>query len=1286
MASNIVLKRANASTIQDKFMVGYQGWFTCPGDGEPVGPGHHGWLHWFNYPIPDGGRPNTDVWPDVSEYPPSELYPAPGLKTKSGEQTFLFSSRNSNTVKRHFHWMAKHGVDGAFLQRFAGQCDMESGNEGIRRIRDEVGERVREAAELEGRVFAIMYDVSGVPPDRIQKVLERDWVHVVRTLRVLDSPNYLKEKGKPVVALWGFGFDNSKHTPALVRAITEFFRNTTPGGVYIMAGVPSHWRTAEGDADRNPEFLDVWLNEVDAISPWTVGRYSTEKEADNFAEIKMKGDMALIKKQNESDGIRKIDYIPVVLPGGSGYNLSEGKWGLNNIKREGGRFLWKQIYNAHRLGVRTIYGAMWDEYDEGTAFMPIVEHKRDLPESAKYPFLALDADGYEVPSDWYMRICGLAAEGLRNERPVSENFPLKELEHYWSSRPRYEELNSKSKESMSGSSSSASAETSNAAGGVDPGGGGQTYEEWLALQKEEKDDVPPPPYTLGFDDDDESTDPIPSQTVTNIDTRVAAAAVATAPEVPSVVVQNAPVVANVPPVASPPPVNISTRPASTAPTLQAQAHPQVSAQSSQPYPPVQGHSPRPYSPPGGVHRPQSPSREPYPPPGGVHHPQPRPPSRGHSPQPPLTQVHTYAAGQSTQSYPSAAVGQHRPQSPSRGPYPPPGGVHHPQPRPPSRGHPPQPPLTQVHSYTAGQPTQSYTPPAGGQHPQSYRPTQVQASQPYSPVGGQPAQSYHAVASRPDLPSGEAQSPQSYSPHSQGQAPHAHSPNWGQHPQSYSTAGGSSYQGYPASTGHSHGYPPAGAPSQGYNAQSAQSYPSNGGGPVRQGYPPADGSSLQNYPSSHNQLQDPITTLTNEFGRQNIPGPSGGGGDGRLPTPPPLHPTHPGNSGYHVSRPLRPSTATQVRPPSQTQNRPPQSGHHHHSAAAATSLSPSSSVQETSKPATSTQNRPRWPPAEWDLDTPPVPKFSAHPERRPSSGGNNSGLGGGANLTRPQTFSASSYNLTGGGSSALRPTSSLSNKPPPRPNTASGTNTTPSRYSPPVAESTYINNVAANTHDHYGSSSYLSTGGPPVHGQHGPPVGFPTGPQYNSPYTPSSYPGQPQGASMYNSGVHGSSYAATSVAWPGPGHVSPPLSPTMAFPGSQFSYDRPGVGGSQYPGGPAFPSGSSSPTGGVSFPQAPGDGTYFGSNMPSSSSPHQGYGASGPYSQSLSAPWMSTAPPMPVPPSVNYPSSSSAKPSLPSALGLALNAVDKIAGKQRDRIESHVENLAQSSSKLLSKFK
>jgi len=52
--------------------------------------------------------------------------------------------------------MAEYGVDGAFLQRFASETDIEAGSEGIRRIRDEVCDRVREAAEKEGRVFALM--------------------------------------------------------------------------------------------------------------------------------------------------------------------------------------------------------------------------------------------------------------------------------------------------------------------------------------------------------------------------------------------------------------------------------------------------------------------------------------------------------------------------------------------------------------------------------------------------------------------------------------------------------------------------------------------------------------------------------------------------------------------------------------------------------------------------------------------------------------------------------------------------------------------------------------------------------------------------------------------------------------------------------------------------------------------------------------------------------------------------------------------------------------------------
>ena len=65
--------------------------------------------------------------------------------------------------------------------------------------------------------------------------------------------------------------------------------------------------------------------------------------------------------------------------------------------------MWTQVHNAKRLGVRNMYGAMWDEYDEGTAFLPVVPKKFQVPLPAgggKYKFMALDEDGYDLPSDW----------------------------------------------------------------------------------------------------------------------------------------------------------------------------------------------------------------------------------------------------------------------------------------------------------------------------------------------------------------------------------------------------------------------------------------------------------------------------------------------------------------------------------------------------------------------------------------------------------------------------------------------------------------------------------------------------------------------------------------------------------------------------------------------------------------------------------------------------------------------------------------------------------------------
>ena len=259
-------------------------------------------------------------------------------------------------------------------------------------------------------------------------------------------------------------------------------------------------------------------------------------------------------------------------------------------------------------------------------------------------------------------------------------------------------------------------------------------------------------------------------------------------------------------------------------------------------------------------------------------------------------------------------------------------------------------------------------------------------------------------------------------------------------------------------------------------------------------------------------------LANEFGRQSISGPSGVAASGRLPSPPPLHPAHPN----YATRPSVP-TLKPNRPQSQTGR---------HSSATPSNVGLSSSTSTS---------RPRWPPAEWDSDTPPVPQFG----RRPSAAGN------GASLTRPQTVTASSYSSSGG-STRLRPTVSMSARPT-RPNTTGNTNMPSAYYSPqpPYADS------------HHSDISFPT--GPPMNDGY---VPFPTGPQQNSSYMPLGYADQ-------------------TGSWP-----------AVPFPGGPMAYNAYDSGiESQYPGGPTFrPTSSPGCEQFHHFPEAPGGGAYFDSNM------------------------------------------------------------------------------------------
>jgi hypothetical protein len=61
-----------------------------------------------------------------------------------------------------------------------------------------------------------------------------------------------------------------------------------------------------------------------------------------------------------------------------------------------------------------LYGAMFDEVDEGTAMFKLAPTHENAP--AGVPLVTLDADGERVPSDWYLQLARQAQRRLRDQR------------------------------------------------------------------------------------------------------------------------------------------------------------------------------------------------------------------------------------------------------------------------------------------------------------------------------------------------------------------------------------------------------------------------------------------------------------------------------------------------------------------------------------------------------------------------------------------------------------------------------------------------------------------------------------------------------------------------------------------------------------------------------------------------------------------------------------------------------------------------------------------------------
>jgi glycoprotein endo-alpha-1,2-mannosidase len=381
-------------------MSGYQGWHNTPEDGAG-----RGWYHYTSKGKFEPGSTNVDLWAETNEYP--KVYKTP-FNNADGSPAFLQSAYDATTTAVHFSWMKQYGIDGVFMQRFVSEIRGKSGRNHF----NTVLANSLQFANKYGRAISVMYDLSGCRDSIDVPVLINDWKYLVDSLKVTNQgkdQSYLYHNSKPLVVLWGVGFnDNRTYTIKDVAKMVDFLQNDPMyGGCSVMLGVPTYWRDFGNDTEKNPALHDL-IKRVDIVHPWTIGRYSNVRSYEQYAEVQKK-DIAWCKAE-------KVDYVGVVFPGFSWHNMNP-KAPMNQIPRDRGKFFWKQITGAITNGVQMLYVAMFDEVDEATAIFKISKN----PPVGASSFVTFEQD---IPSDYYLYLTGYAGKMLRKQTPFRLDVPM----------------------------------------------------------------------------------------------------------------------------------------------------------------------------------------------------------------------------------------------------------------------------------------------------------------------------------------------------------------------------------------------------------------------------------------------------------------------------------------------------------------------------------------------------------------------------------------------------------------------------------------------------------------------------------------------------------------------------------------------------------------------------------------------------------------------------------------------------------------------------------------------
>ncbi|KAB8349713.1 hypothetical protein FH972_023728 [Carpinus fangiana] len=390
--SSVVSADVNHATLEGMTVWGYQGWYT-------------GNWKWFSPAEVIAGPPTgdqrvlTDYIPYVADYP-EECREPTNFVLADGSTANWYYSNCSAVVEKHFQYMQKYKIDGVFVQRFDGAANP---NDQYYEAGVQVLQWVRQYAEQYGKYFAVEYDYSGLKPSSdpstYLSILKDDFTKTVKPL--FDSPSYIYQDGKPVIEIYGGGFDNGGTGPQF-QSLFDTMASTgvTP---WKILGVPWTWQQQQPPANDPNQNWDLFQS-VDCIQPWGVGSYNSASDFANYYKNALKTGKATA----DSLGIK---FSPVIHAGtensNAAFNKSSGvPKGAFGQGRANSTLLQYSLGNVTSADLKPhfVFGAMFDEYTEGSQILPALSWN-ELPPNPNPGFAGYDdgADPYvylDIAGQW----------------------------------------------------------------------------------------------------------------------------------------------------------------------------------------------------------------------------------------------------------------------------------------------------------------------------------------------------------------------------------------------------------------------------------------------------------------------------------------------------------------------------------------------------------------------------------------------------------------------------------------------------------------------------------------------------------------------------------------------------------------------------------------------------------------------------------------------------------------------------------------------------------------------